>query len=110
MRRLRVIHPFIYPQPKLTRTHPVAISCVVCVRCTRNHFPPHYSENISETNLPAELIPQFTTVEYELQTPPCGPPAFLFVVDTCVDEDELNHLRDSLLQTLNLLPVTHSLT
>jgi hypothetical protein len=25
---------------------------------TRNHFPPHYAENISETNLPAELIPQ----------------------------------------------------
>lgn len=25
---------------------------------TRNHFPSHYAENISETNLPAELIPQ----------------------------------------------------
>jgi protein transport protein SEC23 len=29
---------------------------------------------------------------------------FLFVVDTCVDEDELAHLRDALQQTLNLLP------
>mmetsp|Transcript_26453 Transcript_26453/g.44705 ORF Transcript_26453/g.44705 Transcript_26453/m.44705 type:complete len:531 (-) Transcript_26453:1186-2778(-) len=77
-------------------------TCPFCV--SRNHFPPHYSENISETNLPAELIPQFTTVEYEIQTQSSGPPAFLFVVDTCVDEDELNHLRDSLLQTLNLLP------
>jgi protein transport protein SEC23 len=71
---------------------------------TRNHFPPHYAENISETNLPAELIPQFTTLEYELQTLPTGPPAFLFVVDTCLDEEELSHLKDALQQTLNLLP------
>jgi protein transport protein SEC23 len=70
----------------------------------RNHFPPHYAENITETNLPAELIPQFTTVEYELPTPPAGPPVFLFVVDTCLDEEELSHLRDALQQTLNLLP------
>jgi protein transport protein SEC23 len=50
------------------------------------------------------LIPQFTTVEYELQTVANGPPVFLFVVDTCVDEDELAHLKDALQQTLNLLP------
>lgn len=77
-------------------------SCPFCMQ--RNHFPPHYAENITETNLPAELIPQFTTVEYELQTMSTGPPVFLFVVDTCVDEDELGHLRDALQQTLNLLP------
>ena len=78
-------------------------SCVLCT--ARNHFPPHYAENISETNLPAELIPQFTTLEYELQAPlPSGPPVFLFVVDTCVHEDELSHLKDSLQQTLNILP------
>ncbi len=28
----------------------------------------------------------------------------MFVVDTCIDEDELVHLRDALQQTLNLLP------
>ena len=50
------------------------------------------------------MFKQFTTVEYELQTNPVGPPVFLFVVDTCVDEDELAHLRDALQQTLNLLP------
>lgn len=70
----------------------------------RNHFPPHYAENISETNAPAELIPQFTTVEYELQSQPTGPPVFLFVVDTCLDEEELAHLRDALQQIFNLLP------
>lgn len=77
-------------------------TCPFCM--ARNHFPPHYAENISEQNLPAELIPQFTTVEYELQTPPTGPPVFLFVVDTCLDEEELAHLRDALQQSLNLLP------
>jgi hypothetical protein len=41
-------------------------TCPFCT--TRNHFPPHYAENISEASLPAELIPQFTTVEYELQS------------------------------------------
>ncbi|KAG5176614.1 vesicle coat complex COPII, subunit SEC23 [Tribonema minus] len=77
-------------------------ACPFCMN--RNHFPPHYAENISETNLPAELIPQFTTVEYELTAPSQGPPAFLFLVDTCMLEEELDQLKDSLQQTLNLLP------
>ena len=78
----------------------------VCPFCmTRNPFPPHYAENISETNLPAELIPQFTTCEYELPSvPDMGPPCFLFVVDTCVHPEELKELTDSLTQALNLLP------
>ncbi|CAM9090886.1 unnamed protein product [Chrysoparadoxa australica] len=76
-----------------------------CPFCTnRNQFPPHYAENISETNLPAELIPQFTTVEYELTTPPSGPPVFVFVVDTCNSEEELDQLKDSIQQAVNLLP------
>ena len=55
--------------------------------------------------MPAELIPQFTTVEYELQqAPQSGPPVFLFVVDTCLDEEEMDELKDSLQQTLNLIP------
>lgn len=40
----------------------------------------------------------FTTVEYELTTPPHGPPAFVFCVDTCVSDDELDELKDSLQQ------------
>ncbi len=77
-------------------------TCPFCM--ARNTFPPHYAENISPDNAPAELIPQFTTVEYELQTMPSGPPIFLFVVDTCVDEEELSNLGDALQQTFNLLP------
>lgn len=78
----------------------------VCPFClTRNHFPPHYAENISEQNLPAELIPQFATVEYELPSvPPCGPPAFVFCIDTCAHVEELAELADSIQQVLNLLP------
>lgn len=70
----------------------------------RNHFPPHYAENITEHNLPAELIPQYTTLEYELPNRMSSPPAFVFVIDTCISGEELEHLRDSIQQTLNLLP------
>jgi len=78
----------------------------VCPFCfTRNHFPPHYADNISEQNLPAELIPQYVTCEYELQEiPNCGPPCFLFVLDTCGQTDQLKELADSIQQSLNLLP------
>ncbi|KNC71127.1 hypothetical protein SARC_16336, partial [Sphaeroforma arctica JP610] len=37
--------------------------CPFCV--SRNQFPPHYA-GMTETNLPIELIPQFSTVEYTL--------------------------------------------
>ena len=81
-------------------------TCPFCL--TRNHFPPHYAENITETNLPAELIPQYTTCEYELHTvPDQGAPCFLFVIDTCAAggaKEELAELADSLTQALNLLP------
>lgn len=46
-------------------------------------------------------------MEYELQsTAPVGPPIFLFLVDTCLDEEEMDELKDSLQQTLNLIPET----
>ena len=83
----------------------------VCPFClTRNHFPPHYAENISETNLPAELVPQYTTLEYELPVRPAGAPVFLFVVDTSMPADELDELKDALQQTLNLLPENSKVT
>lgn len=34
----------------------------------------------------------------------CAPLVFLFVVDTCMDEEELGALRDSLQMSLSLLP------
>jgi protein transport protein SEC23 len=78
--------------------------CPFCLQ--RNHFPPHYADVISETNLPAELIPNYVVTEYELQSiPVAGPPCFLFLIDTCVSaKEELTELADSLQQALNLLP------
>jgi protein transport protein SEC23 len=78
--------------------------CPFCLQ--RNHFPPHYADNISEQNLPAELIPQYVVCEYELQSvPPQPQPCFLFCIDTCVSaKEELSELADSLQQALNLLP------
>eukprot|EP00820_Chromera_velia_P026327 Cvel_10288.t1-p1 / transcript=Cvel_10288.t1 / gene=Cvel_10288 / organism=Chromera_velia_CCMP2878 / gene_product=Protein transport protein SEC23, putative / transcript_product=Protein transport protein SEC23, putative / location=Cvel_scaffold617:73357-76732(+) / protein_length=303 / sequence_SO=supercontig / SO=protein_coding / is_pseudo=false len=71
----------------------------------RNTFPPHYAEHISEQSLPAELM--YPTLEYILPQHAGGvvsPPIFLFCVDTCIIEEELEQLKDSLQQVLNLMP------
>eukprot|EP00126_Sphaerothecum_destruens_P008410 Sdes_comp20201_c0_seq1m13515 len=76
----------------------------ICPFCfTRNQFPPHYKD-ISENNLPAELIHSYSTIEYTLQRGALLPPIFLFVVDTCLDEEDLQALKDSLIMSLSLLP------
>jgi protein transport protein SEC23 len=68
-------------------------------------FPQHYA-SISENNQPAELIPQFSTIEYQLQRSGQAPVIFLFVVDTCQDEDNLQALKESLQLSLSLVPPT----
>ncbi|KAL0798723.1 hypothetical protein Bca101_053898 [Brassica carinata] len=88
----------------------------ICPFCfQRNPFPPHY-HMISETNLPGELYPQYTTVEYALppavdprsgaaaQTPQTHPPVFVFVLDTCMIEEELGFAKSALKQAIGLLP------
>ncbi|KAJ3008083.1 hypothetical protein NUW54_g3297 [Trametes sanguinea] len=75
--------------------------CPFCLQ--RNAFPPHYKD-ISNTNLPSELLPKFTTIEYTLSRGAAVPPIFLFVVDTCVDEEDFKALRDALVISLSLLP------
>ncbi|XP_068343567.1 protein transport protein SEC23 C-like [Pyrus communis] len=77
----------------------------ICPFCfTRNHFPPHYA-SISDENLPAELFPQYTTIEYDSSLEkPTSPPVFIFVVDTCMMEEELSFLKSALSQALGLLP------
>ncbi|KAM5554335.1 protein transport protein SEC23 [Rosa sericea] len=81
----------------------------ICPFCfNRNHFPPHYA-SISDENLPAELFPQYTTIEYDSSLEkPSTPPVFIFVVDTCMIEEELSFLKSALSQALGLLP-DHSL-
>jgi protein transport protein SEC23 len=77
----------------------------VCPFCyQRNAFPPQYA-GISETQLPVELLPTVTTIEYTLSQPNrVIPPVFLFVVDICLSEEESQALKDSLLQILELIP------
>lgn len=77
--------------------------CPFCLQ--RNPFPPHYKD-ISNTNLPAELLPKYTTIEYTLSRPAQIPPIFLFVVDTCLEEDDLKSLKETLVVALSLLPPT----
>ncbi|KAA8527880.1 hypothetical protein F0562_035251 [Nyssa sinensis] len=88
----------------------------ICPFCfQRNHFPHHYS-SISETNVPAELYPQYTTIEYSLTTIPNSlsnpnnpdaspqPPVFVFVLDTCMIEEELGFAKSALKQAIGLFP------
>lgn len=78
--------------------------CSFCLQ--RNHFPQHY-QSISEQNFPAELFPQYTTIEYETPNPnekaQSASNVFLFVVDTCIIEEELGFLKSALLQVCNFL-------
>ncbi|EEB07454.1 GTPase activating protein Sec23a [Schizosaccharomyces japonicus yFS275] len=75
--------------------------CPFCLQ--RNMLPPQYKD-ISNTSLPLELMPQYTTIEYTLPRPPQLYPVFLFVVDLCQDADNLKALKDSLIVSLSLLP------
>lgn len=74
-------------------------TCVFCL--SRNGFPQNYSENISESCLPCELL--YKTVEYLLPDV-FENQAFLFLIDLTFPEEELNEIKDSIQQVLNLLP------
>ncbi|KAA8595212.1 hypothetical protein FQN60_012347 [Etheostoma spectabile] len=76
-------------------------ACNFCFQ--RNPFPPSYA-GISEVNQPAELMPQFSTIEYIVQRGPTPPLIFLYVVDTCLEEEDLQALKESLQMSLSLLP------
>lgn len=76
----------------------------ICPFClNRNHLPPHYKD-ISNQQMPPEMHPNSTTIEYRLPRPIPSPPIFIFVVDTCQEEDSLKALKDSIIMALSLLP------
>jgi len=75
--------------------------CPFCLQ--RNALPPHYKD-ISQDAIPPELHPNSTTIEYRLARPAPSPPIFVFVVDTCQEEDSLKALKDSIIMSLSLLP------
>jgi len=76
-------------------------TCNFCLQ--RNNFPPQYA-GITEQLQPAEISPQYTTIEYTLVRAPPQPAVFLFVVDTCMDEEDMTALKESLQMALSLLP------
>ena len=81
----------------------------VCPLClTRDAFPMSYQHS-SPQNLPSELEEDATTIEYEVKSPEAAAsstqsPAFLFVIDTAIPENELEAIKASIEQTLTLLP------
>lgn len=76
----------------------------ICPFClSRNPLPPHYKD-ITAQAIPPELHPSNTTIEYRLSRPAPSPPIFLYVVDTCQEEDSLAALKESLVMSLSLLP------
>jgi protein transport protein SEC23 len=77
--------------------------CPFCL--SRNALPPHYKD-ITQDAIPPELHPLNTTIEYRLSRPAPAPPIFVYVVDTCQEEDSLKALKDSLIMSLSLLPPT----
>jgi len=76
-------------------------SCNFCFQ--RNPFPPQYAA-ISEQHQPAEIIPQFSTIEYTLTRAQCAPPVYLILLDTCMEEEDLQAVKESLQMSLSLLP------
>lgn len=77
-------------------------TCPFCF--TRNHLPRQYAEHMSETSLPGELMPGYTTVEYKMTSRGLSPPVFFLVVDTAMIEDELEALKQSLIVALDMIP------
>jgi protein transport protein SEC23 len=91
---------------KLTPTSQVDVRARlwICPFClSRNPLPPHYKD-ITANAIPPELHPSNTTIEYKLSRPAPSPPIFLYVVDTCQEEESLNSLKESLVMSLSLLP------
>lgn len=76
-----------------------------CPFCNdRNIFPQNYKEHISETNLPAELIRDFSTIEYKLNKKESNSPTFIFIIDTSVEIEELQELKETIQSTLSNIP------
>ncbi|CAD5113540.1 DgyrCDS2702 [Dimorphilus gyrociliatus] len=76
----------------------------ICIFCSqRNTFPSQYA-GISEQQQPAEIIPQYTTLEYTLARSAVKPPVYIIVLDTCMDTSDLQSVKESLQMSLSLLP------
>ncbi|KAF1745097.1 hypothetical protein MXB_4012 [Myxobolus squamalis] len=77
----------------------------ICLRSGCRAFPKHFP-NISSQQLPAELIPTLTTVEYILPKQMSGPLILLYVIDTCLELEELAALKAAIKTNVATLPQT----
>jgi len=82
--------------------HTKTWTCPFCL--TRNQFPQHYAEHITETVLPAELLQMCSTIEYIIPQSQTCPPIFLMVMDIALIDEELEQVKDSLQQSLAMMP------
>eukprot|EP00929_Paragymnodinium_shiwhaense_P012711 TRINITY_DN1202_c0_g1_i1.p1 TRINITY_DN1202_c0_g1~~TRINITY_DN1202_c0_g1_i1.p1 ORF type:complete len:755 (+),score=154.08 TRINITY_DN1202_c0_g1_i1:95-2359(+) len=82
--------------------HQKCWTCPCCLQ--RNPFPPHYAEHISQENLPSELWPACSTIEYIIPQTMTPPPVFVLVLDIALIEEELDQAKDSLQQSLAMMP------
>ena len=74
-----------------------------CLCDCMNNLPRNYHE-INPQNLPAELFPTYTTVEYTMTNKNVKAPCFMIVLDTACPREELQDAKDSIGQLLALLP------
>ena len=75
------------------------------VICHQENQARSVSQAMTEENMPAELFPQCSTMEYTPRsTVQSSSPAYIFVVDTCLSEDELGACRTALSQALLTIP------
>lgn len=76
-----------------------------CPFCENKHmFPKEYANYISEDYLPVELLADSSTIEYKLNRKEAQWPVFVFVIDTTVEESELQELKESIQSTLSNIP------
>ena len=55
--------------------------------------------------MPAELYSAYSTIEYKAQfNKPVTPPVYVFVIDTCMVEEELQACKDAILKAISTLP------
>ena len=77
----------------------------MCPFCsTKNMFPKVYAQNITEQNLPVELLPTSTTIEYKLNKKESKYPVFFFIIDISIEENELNELKETIQNVLSTIP------
>lgn len=76
-------------------------TCRLCLH--RNPLPPGYADS-GPQNLPLEVLETNSTIEYMSNRASFTPPIFVFVIDLCLDQENLQALKEAILISLSLLP------